>query len=412
VVKVALPRYRWVILIVTCVAQLSNGLAAQVVAPLAPIFQPELGISKVEIGFFSSAAFAGAWATLLIGGSLTDRFGIRRIMSLGQMVTGLFILLMSSAGSFVQAVSVMFIAGLGRGATAPGVTKGIVDWLPPRARATGLGLNQAMVPLAGILAALVLPGLALSIGWRSAIAAIGFAILAGGMTTVLLYRDSHAVASSRSSAAGPRPSVREVLKNRRLWLVALMGPLFGTIMLATITYLALFFKEVVLVSTFEDEPSRIVAAGGFLAAFQAGGMFARVAWGLVSDRLFCGQRMPVMAIIGVLSGVMALVLANLQEGLPVWLLTVIVLVCGAAAVGWGGLYLTAAAEASGPASAGTAVGFCMTLMQVGNIGGPPTFGLILDLTGSYRLAWLFLLVPSLLVAGLAMVMARTEKRLV
>jgi cyanate permease len=38
---------------------------------------------------------------------------------------------------------------------------------------------------------------------------------------------------------------------------------------------------------------------------------------------------------------------------------------------------------------GIAAGFGLTMTSLGIIVGPPIFGLIVDSTGSYRLAWLF-----------------------
>ncbi len=122
--------YQWIVLALTFVAQTSNAITALAVAPLATIFQPELGLTKAEVGFFSSAAFAGSLSVLLVTGSLTDRFGVRKMMTVGQLVSGGFVLAMSAVVSFPQAVLVMLSAGLGRGATAPGITKAVIDQQP------------------------------------------------------------------------------------------------------------------------------------------------------------------------------------------------------------------------------------------------------------------------------------------
>lgn len=401
-------RYRWMILGISFVAQMSNALAAQAVAPLAPIFQPELGLTKAQVGLFSSAAFAGAWGVLLIAGSLTDRFGVRRMMSLGQMVTGGLVLCMSTVGSFLQAVAVMFAAGLGRGAAAPGVTKAIVDWFPPTARATALGLNQTAIPVAGIVTASTLPALALVAGWRASIAAIGFVIVAGGVVTALLYRDAQQSAAA-ARRADIQSSLKVVIRNRNLWIVSGMGPLLAGVQFSLITYLALYFKEVVLVPLIPEESARIVAAGGYLAICHAGGIFARVFWGMVSDRVFRGRRIVVLAIVSALSGMMSLVVSSLGSGHPAWLLSAIVFVYGATAMGWQGLYLVVAAETAGPGYAGTGVGLCMTGTQLGFVGGPPIFGLVLDVTGSYPSAWLLLASLCAIGAAMGTLMARKER---
>jgi len=400
------PRYRWVILALSFMAQLSNATAAQAVAPLAPIFQPELGLSKTQVGFFSSAAFAGAWAVLLVAGSLTDRVGVRTMMTLGQIATGLLVLCMSLVGTFLQAVLVMFAAGLGRGATGPGVTKAVVDWFPPTSRATAMGVNQAAIPVAGILTASILPTLGLLVGWRYAIAAVAALVLAGGLATAFLYREVPRDSAAQKAEMGS--SLKMVMRTRRLWIISAMGPLVTGVQFAVITYLALYLKEVVLVPEVPEERARIVAAGALLAVGYAGSVLARMLWGMVSDRLFHGRRMAVLALIAFLSLVISVVMSQLEAGLPLASLAAVVFLMGATAMGGQALYLAAAAETVGPKYAATAVGLCMTWMQLGFVGVTPLFGVVLDLTGSYQAAWLYLAALSAVTAMVAAAIARQE----
>lgn len=404
-------RYRWVILALAFVSQMTTTLAAQVVPPLAPLLQAELGLSKVEIGFFSSAAFAGSWGVLLVAGYLTDRFGVRRMMALGQIVAGVVMMSMSMVGSFVQAVSVMFTVGLCRGTVHPGASKAIMDWFHPRARATAMGVKQTGYPVAGILMASTLPALALAMGWRAAIALVGILIVAGGVAAALLYRDPPQ--SRRVAERGPsmRAGLREVIRNRNLWVLSGIAILLVTAQLALVAYLALYFSEIVLVPLFPDEHARIVAAGGFLALCQAGGVVGRVLWGLASDRMLHGRRMPLLALIGAIAGLMALLMGYLAPGFPLWLLSMLVFVYGGTALGWNGLYHALIVETAGRKHAAMGVGLCMTLSQAGTVGGPPLFGFIVDLTGSYQTAWFALCWFSVGGALVAALSAKEEKHL-
>lgn len=409
VVTERISRYRWVALGIAFLAQWSNALASQAVAPLAPLLQPELGLSNAEVGFFSSAAFAGAWGVLLVAGSLTDRVGVRRMMTLGQMTTGAFMLSLSAVASFLQTVVVMFLAGLGRGVTAPGITKAIMDWFPPGGRATAMGLKQTGVPVAGIVTALTLPALALALGWRSALALVGMLIIAGGIATGVLYRDPQPSEPAARRVLGMRASVGQVARQRSLWVLSSVAVLLVSVQLAITTYLALYFKEVVLVPLVPEEPTRIVAAGGYLALCQAGGVFGRVFWGVVSDRVFHGRRLVVLAMTGGLSAMISLAVGRVDSGYPLWLLTGIVFVYGATAIGWNGLYQALIVETAGRRYAGTGVGLSMTLSQFGTVGGPPLFGFVVDLTGSFQTAWQLLACLSGVGAVVAVVNARGER---
>lgn len=386
----ARTRYRWVILGLALVAQLSVALAGQSIAPLAPLFQPELGLSKAQVGFFSSAVFAGSWCVFLMAGTFTDRFGVRKIVSIGQTVTGSLMLIMAVVGSFLQASVVMFTAGVARGTIAPGSDKAVMDWFPPSTRATVMGFKQAGVPLAGVITAAVLPTLALAIGWRSAIAVVGSWIIACGVLTAIAYRDGARAGQSHARKSSIRSGLGILVRNRRVWTLSLVVVLYAAVQVSLTSYLALYFKEVVLVPFVADEAARVVAAGGFLAVCQAGGVFGRVFWGAVSDRAFHGRRMIVMALIGALTAIMSLVLRSFALDLPLSLLAVTVFAYGATAVGFNGLSHALMVETAGRKLAGTGVGLVMSVGQLGVVGGPPLFGFVVDLTGSYDAAWTIL----------------------
>jgi MFS transporter, ACS family, hexuronate transporter len=147
---------------------------------------------------------------------------------------------------------------------------------------------------------------------------------------------------------------------------------------------------VVLLPFIPDEAARIVAAGGYLGVAHAGGIFGRVFWGVISDRLFGGRRMVVLGLLGVICAAALLGLAEAGTGYPLWVLTILAFALGATAIGWNGIHQTAMVEVAGRARAATGVGLIMSLSQVGLVAGPPLFGLIVDVSGLYRTAWLVL----------------------
>lgn len=407
----SLARYSWVALGLAFVATWSSSVSSHAIAPLAPLIQAELGISKVEVGLFSSAIFVGTWGVLVIAGSLTDRRGVQSMLSLGQLAAGAVMLSILAAGNLLQAVAVMFVAGVGRATIGPGITKAVMDWFPPRARATAMGLQQTGVPVGGIVAASTLPTLGLAFGWRAAIAAAGLSIVAGGILTATLYRDPKQPGQGTGQRESMRVGVGEVLRNRKLWVISAVAFLCSAAQSALTTYMVLYFEEVVLISRVPDAPTRLIAAGVYLAVCQTGSFFARIVWGLVSDRVFGGRRLVVLAMVSGMAAMMSVVVGRLGPDYPLWLLTAIVLAYGATGLGWGGLYMAAAVETSGRRHAATGVGLSMTLMQGGTIGGAPLFGLVVDATGSYQAGWLTvaaILVGAALMSALG---ARGEKRI-
>ncbi len=382
-------RYRWVILGLALLSQCSAAMAGQVIGPLAPLFQPDLGLTKTEVGLFASATYAGAWSVLLVAGSVTDRFGVRRMLSIGQTVTGSLLLAMAAVGSAVEAAIVMFAAGVGRGTVFPGSSKAIMEWFPASTRATAMGIKQTGAPLAGILAAATMPSLGLAFGWRTAIAAAGIFIIATGAVTAFLYRNPGLSAGSRPARASMRSGLLDVIRSRSFWTLGCIAFLFIMAQQSLLTYLALYLKEVVLPPSIPHEPTRILAAGGYLAVCQVGGVFGRVFWGMVADRLFRGRRILLLATIGAAAAGMLGGIGLLASCQSRWLLMAVLTAAGVSVVGWNGVYHTVLTETAGRQYAGTAVGFGLTMVEAGTTLGPPIFGLIVDLSGSYQVGWYF-----------------------
>jgi sugar phosphate permease len=296
---------------------------------------------------------------------------------------------MSSVGAFVQAALVMIMAGLGRGFTAPGVTKSVVDWFPTVGRATAIAVNQTAIPAAGILTAATLPPLALVIGWRGAAATVGGVILAGAVATAILYRDPKR-SDQPARDRGVGSNLRDVLRNGRLWAVAGVGPLFAGVQFSLTTYLALYYNEVILVPMVPDERTRIVAAGGYLAVAHLGSAAARIGWGMVGDRLFPGRRMSLLSLAGILAALACVGMSVLPPDDTGALALSAAFLGGALMMGTQGLYMLVAAETAGARHAGSGVGLVMTGTQLGFVVAPTVFGLVLDTTGSYSPAWLLL----------------------
>ena len=69
---------------------------------------------------------------------------------------------------------------------------------------------------------------------------------------------------------------------------------------------------------------------------------------------------------------------------------------GFALIGYQGLFITLLAEMAGPRRVGAATGFAVTFVQSSIALTPPLYGLVADVSGSYRTVWAVLVVALLL----------------
>jgi sugar phosphate permease len=140
------------------------------------------------------------------------------------------------------------------------------------------------------------------------------------------------------------------------------------------------------------------------------GAVGRVTWGLVSDRLFEGQRKRVYMFIALISGVTLCILGNLTATTPLWMITVIVAILGFTAVGHQGVGLSLISEVAGKEFTGTASGFNQSFYFLGAVVMAPLFGLMVDLFGTYTVAWMSLALFSFVASGFVLFVREDLKK--
>jgi MFS family permease len=137
----------------------------------------------------------------------------------------------------------------------------------------------------------------------------------------------------------------------------------------------------------------LVAAGAMLSISQVGAVVGRVLWGWVADRVFGARRM--LALLATLMAASSVATALLHAQLPAVLVVVVLFVFGASAVGWNGVYLAEVARRAPPGMAGLATGGTLAVTFFGVVLGPPLFGALSGLFGSYRAGFAALALPLL-----------------
>jgi predicted MFS family arabinose efflux permease len=370
---------RWVILGLIVLAQTVANIGPLGIPAIASLIRADLGLTLTQAGSFLSAYYVGPVTMSLFAGVLADRWGTARTLVLGQAIIAGGLLAASAAPAYGAFVALMVVAGVGYGTLNPASTTAAMSWFPPRQRATVVGLKQVGLPFGGMLGAAILPVLALGLGWRLAVVASALAVAACAVACALVYRDPPAEPAPRP-APGERGPISAVLATRDLWLVASATLVFAAMQTVWMAFLVLYLQGVVGLT--------LLAASRYLALAQAGGVLGRVAFGVLSDRVFAGRRRAPLAIAGCGSALCSVAMAFTGPGSPAPWLTLLALVFGFVGIGWNGVQHTLMAELAGPRSAGTAVGLGLAVSSVGVMVGPLVFGWSVTLAGGYRGPWL------------------------
>lgn len=360
-------------------------------APLAPFLVEALRLSRVEAGFFLPAAYLGGVLMSLPAGWLTDRLGVRLTLSAGLGVIAVMIALAGFAPRLDAFLVCLVLAGFGFSVLNPATGRAIIEWFPPRRRGAAMGIKQTGLTLGGVAAALVLPAVAHAAGLRRAFLVAAATSLLSALLVGFAYRDPATAAVAVVPAASP-PRLRDAgafLRRPGLLVVFGSGLALSMAQSSLLGYLALYAKETFSVSA--------VAAAHLLAFAQLGGTASRLAGGVVSDRYFAGRRRPGVVLTTVLGAACYVVFA-FGDALPFAFVRALAFVAGVGAFGWVGLYFALVAEVGGARYAGVLTGVATMFAWSGVLVGPPLFGVLLELTQSYRAPWLALAVIAFVVA--------------
>ena len=381
---------RWVILALVLLAQTAANVGPLGIPAIASLIRADLGLTLTQAGSFISAYYIGPILMSVPAGAMADHWGIARTLILGQIVIATGLLAVSASGSYAVLIVLMVCAGFGYGMLNPTSTKAVMAWFPQRQRATVVSIKQVGLPFGGALGAVLLPLLALGLGWRPAVAIAAGLLLVTTVATISFYRDPPGLDRPAPHTVGR--TMRSVLMTRDLWIAATCSLVFAGMQTVWMAFLVLYLQGSVGLT--------LLAAGRYLALAQIAGMAGRIAFGILSDRTFSGRRRAPLAIAGCLSGLSSLGIAFTgPESSALWL-TALSLVFGFAGIGWNGVQYVMMAELAGPAAAGTAVGLGLAVSSLGVTLGPLIFGACVEAVGSYRGPWIGLALT--MVAGLVL----------
>ncbi|KAF0119659.1 MAG: major facilitator superfamily protein, partial [bacterium] len=255
--------------------------------------------------------------------------------------------------------------------------------------------------------AVLLPVLTVAYSWRLGVLVVGILMLAMAFLSFIFYKERPVLPAEGASDAaptskkGPKGSILKVMSNPVLLILCLITPLMAFGQTGIASFLVLYLEE--------DLNFSVGLAGGCLTVAMIAGTVGRIGWGIISDRLFAGDRIIPIIILSVIAFIGALGTAFLSKGFPVWLPFFWSILMGGTFIGWNAVLITLAAELAGKELAGSIMGILVTIAWIGIIVGPPVFGYVADGFGYYW-SWLLIAVFALLSAVGFLYILRLSKR--
>jgi ACS family glucarate transporter-like MFS transporter len=377
-----------------------------------PAAAKQLGLNAIAMGYIFSAF---GWAYVIgqvPSGWLLDRFGSKRVYTLGILTWCIFTMLQGSAGSFrfvapaVALFSLRFLMGLAESPSFPGNARIVAAWFPSQERGTASAIFNSAQYFATVLFAPIMGWITHVFGWQYTF------VIMGGLEILLLPVWSAVIYSpkqhprlnrseleyierggglvnmddggrTRGSGGGAKWSIiKQLLGNRML-----LGIYLGQYCITTLTYFFITWFPVYLV----QGRGMTILKAGFVASLPAlCGFSGGVLGGLFSDCLLrkgysltAARKTPI--VIGMLLSV-SMVICNYVDA--VWVVVCIMSLAffgkGMGALGW-----AVVSDTSPKESAGLCGGVFNTFGNVAAITTPIIIGYIVQVTKSFNGALVF-----------------------
>ncbi len=330
---------------------------------LGPSIRDTFVLSLAQVGLAFAAVSVGAMVALVPWGMLVDRVGERPVLAGGLAGTSAALVAAAFAPGYTGLLIALVLAGV-LGASATGASgRAVIGWFARRERGFALGIRQMALPLGGAAAALGLAPLAHAHGLRPALLVLAGLVLAAAIAAAVWMRDAPAPLATGAPAYSAPPPMRDP----RLWRLGAGSGLLIVAQASLLGFLVLFLVD-------ERGMSPATAAGAFAAILVIGAL-SRLVAGRRSDLL--ERRIAPIRRAALLAAALFAATAALATA-PAALLYPVLLAAGVTVMTWNGLAFTAAAEISGRARAGTAMGMQNTIISVGTTASPVAFGLLVE----------------------------------
>ncbi len=368
--------YRWHILSAALLVQVTISIVTQAFPALVPFAKSDLHLTRAEVGIFATILNLGTMIALLPAGWAVDVIGERRVLIAGGIATGILTVIASLAPGFVILVPLFVLVGVAGATPTPAGSTAIISAFPLKDRGFVMSVRQTGVPLGGAIAALLLPPIAVVTGWRQALVIAAALAILGAIVSFLMLR--HVPRREQLAVRGERGTWRAVA-TRDATLIGLAGIFLALGQFVLVSYIALYL--------FEIWHLPVTLSSLYLVAANVGGVGGRLLWGTISDRLFAGSRRSPLILVSLMAAAGFAVLAWLPLTTPGAGILPLVLFLGITVIGWNGVYIALLSEIAPPDKRGRSVAYGMMISQIGIFAGPFAFGLAVDLTRSYRIAW-------------------------
>ena len=344
---------------------------SEILYVLLPVWAAEFRLSLWQVGFIRTAYTGGMAAFQIPAGLLAERFGERRLLMLGTLVTACaFIMVAAVAGGFVPLLLLLTLGGLGSGVQHPLSSSVVAKAYEDGPRRAALGTYNFAGDIGKVSSAALIGLVAAFTGWRVAATGYGAVGIVAALVLVVVLASLDAGSPPERAHAtdrdGPAPTGWGIRDARGFQALSAIGMIDNSTRSGLLTFLPF-----VLVA----KGLSVAGVGGALALVFAGGAMGKFVCGVVAERVGI-VRTVVLTEAATSVGIIAILAAPL----PVAMLLLVPL--GVALNGTSSVLYATVADLVTAERRSRAYGLYYTLTIAASAVGPTFYGFIGDAVGA------------------------------
>ena len=407
--KAKISPFHWRILFWCTLIIIFDGYDLVIYGVVLPILMQQWQLDPVTAGALGSTALFGMMIGAMLLGTLSDRFGRKKMIVLCIVLFSGFTALNGFAQTPLQFGVMRFIAGLGIGGVMPNVVALMSEYSPRRIRSTLVAVMFSGYAIGGMLSAVLGIWIVPQFGWQVMfyLAVIPLLLLPLIWTQLpdsvaFLVRQGKTAEARKVLGAltgKPLPDDAELAVHQPQKTEQSLAALFSNNRaLSTLMFFQAFFMCLLMVYGLGSWLPKLMTMAGygfgsslmFLLFLNIGGIIGAIGGGWLSDRF---HPRPVLMLFFTLAAV-SLALLGFKSHVAV--LYFLVTVAGATTIGSQILLYAYVAQFYPTAIRSTALGWSSGVGRIGAILGPVLGGALLAMQLSHQMNFLAFVVPGAL----------------
>jgi len=300
--KTKIYGYRWVVLLSFVLIALMTQVLWITFAPVTSVAARFYHTSELMIGLLSMAFMVVYILMFLPSAWVIDTWGFKAAVGIGAVLSAVFAL---TRGIFASNFTIVFISQVGIAFGQPlvlgSITKIAARWFPVKERATASGLGTLALYLGPLAAMLLSPFLVLRIGLPRTLMAYGIATAVGAVIFFLLAREHPPTPAGKDERVLMLDGLKSMLRQRDFIFLLIMF----FVGLGLFNSVSTWVEDIIRPRGFS-----ITQAGLLGGLMLIGGIVGAVIIPLISDSLRRRKPFIILALAGLLPGLIAVTFAQ------------------------------------------------------------------------------------------------------